>query len=534
MARTPQFSCFIRMLQKARRANSIDRGESAPLTYEEAKKLGLSVHSRRRFLKATTLATGTAIATVTLSNWQSASSQIKPKIAIIGGGIAGLNAAYQLKKAGLQATVYEARNRLGGRMLSALGVVGDGLIVELGGAFINTEHEDMLSLAKELRVGLFDRTKNKGQFPTVAFYFDGKRRSEEEVAEKLRPLAQQISQDADLLDRDFDRYAPQFDKVSVAEYLDKYAGKIGAPFIRTLVENVIRTEYGVESQQSSSLQLLFSLPTVNGKRVEVIGGSDERYVVGTGSSAIIEALAEKLQDRIQKGMRLTQIEKSGKVFRLSFAGKPTIEADWVILALPFTVLRDVKVKLDLPPRLRRFVDEVSLGSNDKLIAGFNAKVWQNPNGFTGEVWTDLGFSEAWVDTQRQPEKASGALTFFFGGNEVQELQSGNAASQGDRILKLFEGIIEGAKIASNNKYSRTEWTKDPLTKGSYTTFKPGQLTEFAEFLYIESNNPQERQDVKFDRLLFAGEHLSDEFYGYMNGGAQTGRLAAEAIVRELK
>lgn len=63
------------------------------------------------------------------------------------------------------------------------------------------------------------------------------------------------------------------------------------------------------------------------------------------------------------------------------------------------------------------------------------------------------------------------------------------------------------------------------------SFKPGQLTRFAEFFWIESDDPKERQAVSFGNLIFAGEHLSDAFYGFMNGGAETGRLAAEHVVR---
>lgn len=59
------------------------------------------------------------------------------------------------------------------------------------------------------------------------------------------------------------------------------------------------------------------------------------------------------------------------------------------------------------------------------------------------------------------------------------------------------------------------------------------FTEFGEFLYIESEEPNERQDVNAGNLVFAGEHLSDEFYGFMNGSAQTGRLAAEVVARKM-
>ncbi|NJL39971.1 MAG: FAD-dependent oxidoreductase, partial [Leptolyngbyaceae cyanobacterium SM1_4_3] len=90
------------------------------------------------------------------------------------------------------------------------------------------------------------------------------------------------------------------------------------------------------------------------------------------------------------------------------------------------------------------------------------------------------------------------------------------------------------KSASTGQFYRTNWAEDPYIGGSYTNFQPGQYTEFGEFLYIESDDPEERQDVFVGNLVFAGEHMSDEFCGYMNGAAQTGRLAAEVVTSLLQ
>lgn len=53
------------------------------------------------------------------------------------------------------------------------------------------------------------------------------------------------------------------------------------------------------------------------------------------------------------------------------------------------------------------------------------------------------------------------------------------------------------------------------------------------YLYIESRNPAERQNVNVGNLVFAGEQFSDEFYGFMNGAAQTGRLAAAVVLSRM-
>jgi monoamine oxidase len=81
---------------------------------------------------------------------------------------------------------------------------------------------------------------------------------------------------------------------------------------------------------------------------------------------------------------------------------------------------------------------------------------------------------------------------------------------------------------------RTRWHRERFSAGAYVTFRPGQYTRFGEFLYIESDDPEERQEVAVDRLVFGGEHLSDEFYGFMNGAAQTGRLAAAIVARAIR
>ena len=72
--------------------------------------------------------------------------------------------------------------------------------------------------------------------------------------------------------------------------------------------------------------------------------------------------------------------------------------------------------------------------------------------------------------------------------------------------------------------------KKPLTTGGYASYKPGQLTRFMHLFWFESKMPGERQQVHVGNLIFAGEHLSDVFYGFMNGGAQTGRLAANLVL----
>lgn len=125
------FRYFIQALQQARHENRRAEGKPLPLTKTEFQ------WTRRRFIKMTALAGGSTLVAGMVSQGRPAFSKPKPqgdkKIAVIGGGLAGLNAAYQLKKQGYVATVYEASDRLGGRAQSITGAVGAGLISDTGG-----------------------------------------------------------------------------------------------------------------------------------------------------------------------------------------------------------------------------------------------------------------------------------------------------------------------------------------------------------------------------------------------------------------
>ncbi len=529
MARSPLFRQFIRLLQTAHLRSSATEITARSFSQK-------SGWSRRRFLRFSALAGGAAIATAAISelpHLQTAWGYGQPKVAIIGGGITGLNAAYQLKKLGLTATVYEAKSYVGGRIQSRT-VVSDHLVNDLGGSFVNTEHEDILALVEEFGLELFDRVADaeRSDFPETAYYFDGRAIPEAELLDWLRPLAEQLAIDTALLDEDFDTYAPQFDQLSVADYLARHSDKISAPVVRRLVENALRTEYGVEAKDSSSLQLLYTVQLLDEDMVSPLN-SDETYYIKDGSGKLIEALSAALARQIRTNLPLTKLQSQGDGFRLTFETGLIVEADYVILALPFTALRHVELQIDLPDTLKRFINEVNLGTNEKLFAGFTQRAWHQDRGFVGQAWTDLGYSSIWEETQRQPEQSQGSLTFFLGGDEVHRARR-NANKQGRKFINRLDKVIPGAQAAATGQFYRTNWAEDPYIRGGYTSFKPGQYLEFAEFLYIESDAPDERLDVSVGNLVFAGEHLSDEYYGYMNGGAQTGRLAAEVLASRVQ
>lgn len=521
MSHSPLFNKFRQWLGQAHRANLRDSSSVRKNTI---------AWTRRRFIRMATLAGGGALASQAASKLPRASSESAPKIAIIGGGIAGLNAAYQLQKQGIEATVYEARARLGGRIYTQYNAFQTEQYLNLGGSFINSEHKDMLSLVEEFGLTVFDIAGSLADaaFPIDGFYFGKQSLTEAAVAGSLRPLAQQIAEDAERLDEDFEAYAPELDQLSVTDYLNQHQDKISAPYVRDLINSMILSEYGAESEQSSALQLLFALPAVEDDTADLQSNYDEAYIIEGGSGQIIDHLNEKLSGQIQLRKSLTCIATQPTGFQLAFADNEIVTADYVILTLPPGALKDVKLIVDLPSEFKRFLDEIELGRNDKLFAQFNEKVWHREDGFVNQFWCDESFAVAWDASIATATDA--VLAFFYGGNQSEALQTASTQSQGEKALEVLDGYIPESQSAATYQFTRTNWASDRYSQGAYANFKPGQLSEFAQFLYYEADDPEERQDVAFGNLVFAGELFSDAHYGYMNGGAQTGRLAAEMII----
>jgi monoamine oxidase len=531
MSHSAMMRSLIRILQSARRSNLMATGAAAPITQMQLKA------GRRNFLKQSAAMAASALVTGSLARAAFASGDRSPAIAVIGAGLAGLNAAYQLRKAGVFADLYEANTRVGGRVYSRADLVAADLVLEMGAEFINTDHDDLLTLVDEFGLSLFDRRTDVANLnvPASAYFFNGKAWSEAELAQLLRPLVAQISHDADLLDQDWDRYAPKFDQYSVSQYLDHYADLIPQGFVRTLFENTIRTEYGVEASESSALQLLFLLPTVEGEAVELLGYSDETYTVMGGNAQIAEGIARSLSGQIQFGMELTKIEKDNRDgFELQFRNGAQVYADHVILAMPFSTLRHIRINVPLPARLREFINTLDLGRNEKIQAGFSRRLWRQ-QGFALEAWTDLGFSEAWDGSQRQPDRDDGVLTYFLGGKEVTQADAvvGGPSGVGAGFTQGLAQLVPGLDTQATGNYAGSNWSRNPYSHGAYANFKPGQLTRFAKYFWVESDSASESQSVNIGRLIFAGEQLSDEYYGFMNGAAQTGRLAAQFVLQQL-
>jgi monoamine oxidase len=448
-----------------------------------------------------------------------------PHVVVVGAGLAGLTAAWNLKRAGVAVTLYEASDRVGGRVHSIVGHFGPGLTTELGAEFVDSRHADLLALVKEFDLSLIDTEAASEQALVPSYYFDAKHYSEEQVIREFAPLAARMRADAGLLSSEISATHHtdidlQFDRLSIAEYLDR----IGAGgWLRSLLEVAYLTEYGVEVAEQSCLNLLtlLSLDTADG--FNIFGESDERYKIRGGNAQVPHALAAQLGDQLQLEHHLVSLRARGTGFHLDFtgpAGTKGVEADIVILAIPFTVLREIDLQLELPPEKRRAIDTLGYGTNEKLIIGLQSPIWRD-QGRDGEVYSDRPFQTGWDSSRQQGN--GGSYTFYLGGTTGARLTAGDPERTADHYLREAEAMFPGMQDAFTGASLATGWRTNPLFRGSYSCYKPGQWTTVAGW-----------QGAPVGNLHFAGEHCSADFQGYMNGAVESGRKAAAAILAKLR
>ncbi len=524
MARTALFGLLQRSFRKAR---LIKQGDSAHVLELLASCRRPGQVSRRVFLRR---AAGTAAVVGAstmipgcLTPGSRRTEKNAPRIAIVGGGMAGLNAAYTLKKKGFHASVFEASGRTGGRMWSATDMLAPGLTTELGGEFIDSGHDDMFALIREFALPLLDMhdDANVGLVEDACF-FRGRHYSENEIVEVFLPVADKMQSDFDGLGETIDYQnadkAAALDHTSLAEYLQRLGG---AGFLLALLEVAYVTEYGLDAHEQSALNLLTLIGLDTSEGFAVFGESDERFKVCGGNQRVTDELTRRLDRQIDREHRLSAVRSRGSGFSLTFerkgSGSLNVDADFVVMAVPFSVLREVEIQVDLPPVKRRAINELGYGTNAKLLLGFNSPLWRS-NGYAGNILTDQAFQLGW-DNSRLQRNAQAGYTLYSGGKAGIQVGAGTPTEQAQRLLPGLSAAFPGVEAQRNGRVERFHWPSYPQSRGSYSCYRPGQWTTI-----------RGAESESVGNLHFAGEHCSSDFQGFMNGAAETGRQSAQAIL----
>ena len=270
-------------------------------------------------------------------------------VAIVGGGVAGLTAAYRLQQAGATPVLFEASNRWGGRMFTQYDFY-KGMFCELGGEFVDTDHEDLQKLAKE--VGVEMQNSDRPTSGEDLYFFKGVFHTPKDMIDPAKksgafaPIAQQIAKDAAKLtdnDDNWTEHARKLDNTSLKAYLEQFRGKADDWAI-DLLDVAYNIEYGLLTEDQSSLDLVDFIATDMGAVLRCSARATKTYRINGGSSALINGLVEALQIKIdmKQGFAMTRSTERQKIV-MSFDAPEGADAkyDAVILAMPFTKLREV-------------------------------------------------------------------------------------------------------------------------------------------------------------------------------------------------
>lgn len=445
-------------------------------------------------------------------------------VVVIGAGIAGLSAAWQLRRAHRDVRVFEAQNRVGGRIYSLRDHFADQQVCELGGELIDSGHERMHRLVAELGLHLDDLIGTEAPGLSDSWYFGGAARSEHEILQAFVPIAAAIARDQAVIgDGEIDSSSSaairSLDRLSLRDW---FAQNGADGWLGELLDVAYTTEMGLECAEQSALNLLtFIEPDT--EKFKLFGDSDERYHVTGGNDRVTTALGEKLGTAVETGCVLEALRQSatGRYTLSLRRGNASFEvqATQVILAIPFTTLREVKLDLDLPAPKREAIARLRYGTNAKLMIGYERRVWREGPRSNGSLMCDLGPQTTW-ETSRRQAGAAGILTNFTGGQHGVDIGSGTPKQQADQATAQLEAAFPGLLASRGTaREARFHWPSFRWTQGSYACFAPGDWTTIREHIAPNSGN-----------LYFAGEHCSPDNQGFMEGGLESGEAVAAQIL----
>jgi monoamine oxidase len=453
--------------------------------------------TRRAFLTRSAAAIATAVVRP-----RQAAAQSAQRIVVVGAGLAGLCAAYELAAAGHDVTIFEARERPGGRVLTLREPFADGLYAEAGAMTISSSHALPIRYARQFELPLIEVKSPAGAFIT---YIQGRGVSRSTSARKYFGDALSASAGADAAD-----WPPtalqHYDAMTVGELWRKN----GAP------------EEDLEVLRLGFLGLLGdgidAISALNGLRETALRlPADQHFRIEGGNDKLPKAFAARLRERIHYGAPVVRIMHDAASVRVAVkdaSGVHQVTADRLICAVPFTTLRDIEISPAFSPLKQRAIAEALSTSVTRTFLQCRTRFW-TAGGLSGGASTDLPVASLSHVTADQPGPR-GILESYTGGANARRLAGMPlpdrlefVVDQSSRIFSELRSQFEGGTSIS--------WSTDPWAKGAYAWFKPGQLALLPP-----------RADQAEGRVHFAGDHTS-ALPGWMQGAL----ASAERVVQEI-
>ena len=445
----------------------------------------------------------------------------EPKnVVILGGGLAGLAAGFELKRAGHNITILEARKFPGGRV-QTIRDFANGQYAEAGATSFPPSHEFTYGYATDF--GLALRPAFRPGVDTVA---------------NIRGNRFRIN-GAGVADIPFHLTAAEREKGVfgiIALYLKDYINAVGNPrkpnwppdelraidglSLEQLLLNLGASDGAIDIIAASQLGLLGfgldSFSALDGVVTEAIAADQIFYEIVDGNDQLASALKRKVKKQFRKASIVKRIEQDQNGVTVTYSnsdGIQTITADRVICTLPFPVLKDIEVSPAFSEDKQRAINELKLTPVTRTYLQFRTRVWEQA-GLSGYGLSDLPIQNTYSPTLTQEGK-SGILTSYAGGQRAQDLSAMSESDRQSFVLRQMGNLFGGLDSGYEGGASQI-WHEDKFARGAFAYFEPGQMTTLLPI----AQRPE-------GRVHFAGEHTS-AWHGWMNGALESGnRVAAE-------
>jgi len=427
----------------------------------------------------------------------------KDKTAIvIGGGLSGLTAAYELQNKGWQVTLLEAKPSLGGRSGMATSEwIGNDKTQPVLNKYVSTFKLGTTPAPEFVR--------------TPGYLIDGDYFSAADLATKQPATADALKRYQKTLDdlaRSIDD--PQnpaatatlhaLDQITVSSWLDKQNLPATA---RQLINQDIRTHY----DEPSRLSLLYFA-----QQNRVYRGVSDRdlrasRLVG-GSQVLAQAFVKQIKT-IKTSSPVSAIiqDKDGVTVKVGSVG---YQADYVVLAVPLRALNKIALTPALDAQHLAAIKGTNYGWRDQIMLKFKTPVWESKSRMSGEIYSNTGLGMLWIE----PALKGGAnVVINLSGDNARVMQAFGDKQMVDQVLIRLHAFYPQAR-GSFTGYEIRRYSTDPSMGGAYLAYGPGQISKFWRLW-----------ERPLQRVAFAGEHTDTLYPGTLEGALRTGQRAASQV-----
>ena len=451
------------------------------------------------------------------------SASLDADVIVVGGGLAGLRAATNIKAGGASVLLLEARDRLGGRTCTRdLG----GAPFDFGAQFIGPGQPRMYELVRQF--GL--RTSPTPTRGRKALELEGKVSTYSGTIPflnplKLLPLHFSLSR----LDRLAAKVSPAdpwtsdeaaaLDAVTLEDWQQRHGPR--ASDVRSLGNAVLRTVFGAEPADLSLLNLLWYVSSSGGLMplVETHGGFQQDRIVG-GTQQIADRLGAALGgDAIrlnEAAKKIVQDEAGATVFTESgsWRGKR------IVLAVPLAIVSRIAFDPALPAARDQLNQRAAMGSTVKIFAVYERAFWRD-RGLSGQAVGTSGLLSVVFDNTT-PDSGVACLVGFIVGRAARSFGALPPGRARERVVGELARFF-GAEALEPLHYAVMDWCQEAFSGGCPTAvFGPGA---------ISAAGPTLREPA--GRIHWAGTETARQCMGYMEGAVESGDRAAEEVLAAL-